>query len=275
MSMLQQARVKHPQFTEKDWKDLGYCDGLQFPDLTNNVHPIFAKRSDDGIHRFEGSDKDYETILPALRLASNYLYSPRACKLIYSIVYGDRMPVPITGFGPIYEFYEIDPILYSNDKMNRIWDQIARHSGFGPCRVDIGLELAIAHDIGDDGADLKGNGFRGRALMIGYNPKWIDDINNLHATGRSQSMEMLSILFDLAMTFTHEVAHAVNLSNTQKLPGLTPEPFFKDQMTAELGNSLVNEILGGVTDGWKFGQQPAEVLSICECKLLWEPSSST
>ena len=113
--------------------------------------------------------------------------------------------------------------------------------------------------------------------MIGYNPKLIDDIKRLHATGRTHSAEMLSVLFDLAMTFAHEVAHVVELAGTPKRPGKTPEPFFKDQMTAELGNSLVNEVLGGggVTDGWKVGQQPTEVLSMSECKLSWRPSSCT
>ena len=267
--MNRRARVQWPQYTDEDWKNLGYCDRPpKYPDLTCNVHPIFAKFLDNGIRRFDGTDEEYEKILPALQLATNYLYSPSARKYIYSIVYGDRRTVSVEGFGSVEEFDEIDPSLYSSERMDRIWNQTADHHRFGPCSFQIGSVLAATYDIRGDGPDLKGTGCHGRATIIAFNPGWIVDINRLHASGRAQSMEMICIQFHLAMTFCHEVAHAVGLANQPKPfeAGLAlPEPFFKDEVGAELGFSFVNEILGGTLNGWNFGHR-GNILTINDCK---------
>jgi hypothetical protein len=45
------------------WTHTPSCD-LDLGDLRNEVHPIFAK------HNFPGTDEDYASYLPSLRLAS-------------------------------------------------------------------------------------------------------------------------------------------------------------------------------------------------------------
>ena len=273
--MVRRAGSKEPQYIASDWKNLGYCDPPKSPNLTCSVHPIFAIYRDDGRLKFGGTAHEYELILPALQLATNYLYSANSRKFIYSLVYADRKTVPVEGFDLIEQFDEIDPSLYSSDKMDRIWDQLAAHIRFGPFDVPGGFAYCAP---GADSVDLKGSGSHGRASIICFNRGLTEDMEQLRWSGRENSMKMLRIQFILASSLCHEIAHAVEAANQHPPISFVdwfidepepiddkPEPFFKDQMTAEVGFSFVNEIFGGNFDGWRPGH-PEYNLEITDCK---------
>ena len=265
--MVRRAGSKDPQYTASDWKNLGYRDPPKLPNLTCSVHPIFAQYRDDGERRFGGSAYQYELILPALQLATNYLYSPSSRKFIYSLVYADRKPVPVEGFELVEQFDEIDPSLYSSAKMDRIWDQLAASTKFGPFSVPGGFGMTAPY-VGS--VDLKGDGSHGRTTIICFNRGMTEDMDNLHRSGRTQSAKMLRIQFILAASLCQGVAHAVEAANRHPAippgePSNKPSPFFKDQMTAEVGFSFLNEIFGGSFDGWRPGH-PENNLEVTDCK---------
>lgn len=282
--MSKEARNSYPQFAS-DWEDLGYFDPTQPPNLTNKVHPMFEKfRGDDKTRAFHGTYEEYEKILPTLQLATNYLYSPKSRAFIYSLVYADREQViePDTG-RQCTQFRIVDQSLYSEDKMSRIWEQLALHTRFGPSEKTLHVVdekwLGCAKPIFEDGADLKGDGLRGLAAHIGFRREYLDDINNLYSSRRGRSRVMLSVLFSLAMVLCHEVAHVVEIAKDWKFrlkmmqtrrlkeqdPQRAPEPFYEDQTIAELGFAYENEILGGRPRMYSFGR-PENVQMITDCE---------
>ena len=283
--MNKEARNIYPQFAS-DWKDLGYFDPPQSPNLTTKVHPIFEKfRGENRTRAFDGTDEEYERVLPALQLATNYLYSPKSRAFLYSLVYADRKQVtePDTG-RQCTEFRMVDQSLYTDDKMNRIWEQVALHTRFGPSdkkpgEASVGNWRGYADPMFGDGPDLQGDGLRGLAAHIGFRRAYLDDIYTLYSSRRARSREMLSLQFSLAMVLCHEVAHAVgvakdwkyrlNMVQTRRLeqpdPQVSPEPFYSDQTSAELGFAYVNEILGGRPREYKFGR-PERVKMTADCE---------
>ena len=76
------------QAFEKHWKHLGFSDwpGRQPANLTNPINPTFKKKL-KGCQLFWGTDREYEMIKPALRLASAFLTTPASMLFIYSLVY--------------------------------------------------------------------------------------------------------------------------------------------------------------------------------------------
>ena len=139
------SRLAYPQFSA-DWKTLGYDDPLRTPNLATAIHPVLEK-CHGSYRRFGGTDVEYEMIRPAIQLASNYLYSPKGCLFLYSLVYAKRKPVA-TKFnlnsGPIKlenlefkvtdlpctEFRRLDE--YCPKRMNHIFEELAFYNMFGP-----------------------------------------------------------------------------------------------------------------------------------------------
>ena len=72
-----------PCYPDDMWASLGYHDwpGREQPDLKDTNNPIFHRS------RYRGCGFDFMLIAPALRLASQLLYSPRSKIFIYSLVY--------------------------------------------------------------------------------------------------------------------------------------------------------------------------------------------
>ena len=178
----------------------------------------------------------------------------------------------------------VDQSLYTDDKMNRIWEQVALHTRFGPSEkkpygANVGKWLGYVEPVFEDGPDLQGDGLRGLGCPIGFRHAYLDDINSLYSSRRARSREMLSVQFSLAMVLCHEVAHAVGLAKDWKShhnmvrarrlkepdPQVSPEPFYGDQTSAELGFAYYNEILGGRPRFYKFGR-PERPQFIADCK---------
>lgn len=149
-----------PQFSA-DWKTLGYDNPPQAPNLTTKIHPIFENHPTKH-PGFRGTDEEYEMIRPAIQLASNYLYSPKSCLFLYSLVYAERKPIATkVSLGdspmklenlefkvkdlPCTEFRRLDS--YCPRKMNHIWEQLALYNLFGPEDIpDAGLTALIPRD---------------------------------------------------------------------------------------------------------------------------------
>ena len=129
------TRKDYKGFSAKDWKNLGY-DEVPLPcTLRGKIHPIFANyhKEDRG---FVGTDETYAMILPAIPIASNYLYSPKSCMFLYSIVYGERKQVfwgklrlKFKG-GTCTELSRVDKSLYCPRRMDHIWNEMARYNHF-------------------------------------------------------------------------------------------------------------------------------------------------
>lgn len=250
----------------KNWKDLGYDETPQRCNLSDKINPVFANyhKKDRG---FVGTDEDYAMIMPALRLASKYLYSPKSCRFLYSIVYGDRktvsgrvlrcgLTVKILGRlgvklipGACTEISRIDEHLYCPKKMEHIWNKLAKYNHFSAKENEEDNDGETRLEL-EDGADLRNNGRRGHATSIIFNTRFLEDIRRLKRKGLNNSHEMLSMQFRLANVLCHEVAHAVVMASDttfrqQIVDGqkyivpfifvrVPPEPFFEGQKMAEM-----------------------------------------
>ena len=170
--------------------------------------------------------------------------------------------------------------------MNRIWEQLALHSRFGPSDHNPYETLegnqnwhGKTNPFSSYGADLQGDGLCGHAALITFRSAFLDDIKILYMSRRARSREMLSVQFSLAMVLVHEVAHVVELAKdwmfrfnmvlSRRLkkpdPQKPPEPFVGDQITAELGFAYVNEIVGGRPHHYNWGE-PESVQFITDCE---------
>ena len=231
---------------DSDWENLGYLDTPQPCNLTSRIHPIFTKiRGQEKIRAFTGSDEEYERILPAVRLASNYLYSPSSRVFICSIVHAEREPTGLKDIfsNPLFQFDKLDPSLCSSDRIDQIWARLALHTEFGPQAMYRWNEiLTIGRTnakIDEEGIDLTGSGKMCYASKMSFNHRFLEDIEDLHLLGKAVSKEMLNVQFHLAMNLCHEVAHVVGMATKVKplcpLSGLfLPEPFFGNETMAEL-----------------------------------------
>ena len=139
------SRLAYPQFSA-DWKTLGYDYPPRNPTLTTKIHPVLEKFH-GSYQRFNGTDEEYEMIRPAIQLASNYLYSPKSCLFLYSLVYAKRKPIATKfNFGsspiklenlefkvtdlPCTEFRRLDE--YCPMRMYLIFEELALYNQFGP-----------------------------------------------------------------------------------------------------------------------------------------------
>ena len=234
---------------ESDCRNLGYLDPPKRCNLTGRIHPVLSKfRGPKTIRAFTGSDSEYERIIPALRLASNYLSSPGSRVFICSLVYAERKVTglkDIRGF-PLLQFEKLDSRLCSRDRVSRIWTQLALHTEFGPREMNNARDFDVigmtSTRIDDDGVDLRGDGKMCWASKMSFNYRFLEDIEDLHSKGKAVSKRMLNVQFHLAMNLCHEVAHAVAMATKTKnlcpRSGLylstPPEPFFGNETIAEL-----------------------------------------
>lgn len=243
---------------ESDWENLGFLDAPQPSNLRGKINPVFEKfRGEEKTRAFTGTDEDYERILPAIQLASKYLDSPSSRVFVCSLVYADRKLAPIEDengvipfgkFDDAYfrftEFYKVDPSLCSSDKIDRIWEQLALHTEFGPRELDDIFTRGTtapkrSEDGEEDGVDLRGSGEICLASKICFNQLFLRDINHLHYCKEEVSNGMLYIQIQLAMTLCHEIAHAIGYATTVKTTDslgtvISPEPFLEDESIAEL-----------------------------------------
>ena len=239
--MDQTARNYFPDF-DSDWANLGFLDAPQPPNLIGKIHPVFEKfRGEGKVRAYLGSDEEYERILPAIHLASNYLYSPSSRDFIYSLVYANRKPTGVNDEdgNPVTQLDKVEPCLYSSDRMNRIWEQLALHTDFGPRGLDDDNCAITYAKFYEDGVDLTGSGEICLPSRIYFGHRFLRDIDALHCSERAVSNEMLFVQLHLAMALCHEVAHAVDFGTIVKSPNpldtvILPDPFFGDETVAEL-----------------------------------------
>lgn len=252
------SRKNYPQFTS-DWGRLGYFDAPQTPNLAASINPIFRKRYGN-LQLFKGTDEEYEMIEPAVRLASAYLYSPKSCAFLYSLVYADRKVLPNTlnkygsanreGFktdeGVCTEFRVLGHSKVSAPRMRRLWREVACHNTWG--FEDQHHFATTCTEYGSSGADLRADGKKGQSTFISLNSKYLKRIKKLRSNGQTQSLVMLNVQFSLAIILCHEMAHVVHIASDfdhrlrviramiadQPIPEAPPEPFFEDHITAEL-----------------------------------------
>lgn len=211
---------------------------------------------------------------------------------IHSLVYNcQKLPCQFDKDGrPCYQFRqagETDPKIII-PRVHRIWREIACNSRWGPSRgswtshmTKVGaaafckpMEFEYEKtDIGKKrsmkGPDLQGTQKYGFSSQIFFHEKYLERIKTYRGSGLDQDLPLLAVQFELAITLCHEVIHAIRNADIShyrrrmeilwKNPSsLTtfrrpPEPYYEDETTAELGESYVNNLLGGrllTTDVW-------------------------
>ena len=233
-------------YTLEELQRLDYWDytGSLPNNLTYPIHPIFERS------RWENcSDDVYYGITHIIRLASAMLESPASVAFHYALMSDPREYLQETSqrLGvPCYRFRhtnhdEATTRLYFDMMMLRIAPHIrfrwfmksdlgfAHLNAFGVTRRNLHSPTFLR------GAQQSGNG-----SVIHINHEYIDNLSN----GPKPLSQLLRYQFYMALTISHEIAHAVNNAVSVE----TYEPFYEDQRLTELGKAWEVEVLGGMPE---------------------------
>ena len=227
------------------------------------VHPLFHE------HTFVLSGRDYERILPALRLASAFLYEPQASVFWYSFVFGPQQPVPHIvkdSNGEKREATEepwsrftalpVGPLEFR--ELEEFWQQMQQA---------IKIRFKDMSDSGASGWTENVRWFRsyppgplllnGREARITLSRRFLLILRQVATPALIESLpHRLRQYHLLAVTLLHEICHAIHIVRYKD----EFEPFFEDHGQAELGfaweQTLLNGNINPVAEG-KFGDDNA------------------
>jgi len=296
-AMEDRTKAEYPHILDDDWKQLGYLNhpAPNFANLQHPIHPIFeyhAWSRPQGKVRVDGKSQgptyakgSYNALAklvePAFRLASAMLESPASLDFIYQILHGDRVALGPQWHQNGERCWELrsrdtpktDRRAEAREALKRlakslIWQVISPDSS-DPLAAYLALTGYITTEFasGINIKDSDDHRTTGLASIIRVNDATLERISNLRSyqDGDDTSRDfMFRLQFNLAVTFCHEITHAVEYGRNKDLlqrrisdriqrednsyTGPYPqanEPFFKNQNLAEIGACWENEVFGG------------------------------
>lgn len=219
------------------------------PGDLRRVHPLFSEST------FLLSRTSYALILPALQLASAFLYEPQASVFWYSLVFGPQTPVPHLindGKGGKRESSEqpwsrFSAVAVGADEWQRLesfWEQMQQAVAirFGDLSASGSNGQTVEMDWGR--AYPPGQLLRsGREALITLSLGFLNFLRTLTDPTPTESLpHRLRQNHILAITLLHELCHAIHIVQTKA----DVEPFFEDHRQAELGFAWEQSVLNGV-----------------------------
>lgn len=246
------ARSVLSGWTVKALIDLGALDipGRDcIPGDLHRIHPMF-RRSNCRM----GSDV-YTRIIPALCLASAFLYEPQASAFWYSIVFGPRQPIPHlardsegmvreNSAEPWSRFSAVPVGIDEWRELDSFWEQMGRAITirFADMDVDGGQTVEAKWERSYPPGPLLLGGVEA-VITLSTNYRTISRRFATPAPTASLP-HWLRQHHLIAVTLLHEVCHAIHMVRTQ----VDAEPFFEDHRQAELGYAWEQSVLNGQVD---------------------------
>ena len=220
------------------------------PGDLRRVHPLFSEST------FLISRDSYALLIPALRLASAFLYEPHASVFWYSLVFGPQTPIPHfvnddkggklkSSEQPWSRFSAVAVGAEEWQRLESFWEQMQQalairfrdlsHSGSNGQTVEMDWGRPYP-----PGQLLRG----GHEALITLSMGFLNFLRTLSGPTQTESLpDRLRQNHILAITLLHELCHAIHIVQTKA----DVEPFFEDHRQAELGFAWEQSVLNGVT----------------------------
>ena len=301
------GRNEEPSLLEKDWKIQGYTHPLtdepMGSELTNDIHHMFSFKLDES-PRPERSKarwntltrEEYEFLDQPLRLGTQWLESAPSSDAICSIIGGDRnIPSdrPMHKGLVVSEFHQHTlpasaVLATARNALERLAKSIS--FDFVDNLDDHGRTGAVCleNHFGDGVEITDRPGFRGLASITRINRVYLTTLRLLLRDRGNNKFQILKLYFELALTISHEVIHAVDLAVESKLldvykdmdfasylkipvehrKAFFVEPFYEGERQAELGCFWENKVFGGIC--MQSPSNPANPLRLTEWPVkIW------
>ncbi|KAI9844384.1 MAG: hypothetical protein M1830_007606, partial [Pleopsidium flavum] len=194
-------------------------------DLSNPIHPAYYRSQWDNC-----PDEIYQLFTPSLRLASLMITSQASLVFYDALMYQHRRRLHEASdrLGKeCYEFYGLDSDDRNAADPQNLYENVAEQSGH--FAVTRRIPVVVKRDEWPCGSES----------TIGVGTDYVSSLRVVGANGSVS--QLLRLQFHVALTFAHELVHAVN--NAVSLE--TYEPFFEDQRLAELGHAWEQAVFGG------------------------------
>lgn len=232
-------------YTVQELQRLGYwdCAEARQTNLTIPIHLVLQRE------RWDCPDNLYNGIAHILRLASAMLQCPASIAFHVSLMFVERdhLPEPSQRHGyPCYRFrHTPHGVGAIRPYFNMIMARIAPHIRLRFYKqTDPGFTHLTAFAVTRRNPSLRtyANGpvQTGTGSDIFVNYVYIENLSK----GNMSLSQQLRLQFYMALTISHEMAHAVNNAVSMQLY----EPFYEDQRLSELGRAWETEVFGGMAE---------------------------
>ncbi len=211
--------------------------------LSNPIHPTYYRSQWD-----DCPDEVYELFTPSVRLASLMITS-QASLIFYDALmhkHRKRLHEPSARLGKeCYEFHGFDsdgrdPADPQN--LYEVSQEVASLKTHIRCRLIQNVAEQSGHFAVTRRTTVivkKDDWPCGTESTISVGTDYISSLREVGANGSVS--QLLRLQFHVALTFAHELVHAVNHAVSLE----TYEPFFQDQRLAELGHAWEQAVFGG------------------------------
>ena len=214
--------------------------------LDNAIHPIYSRSQWTGC-----PDEDYELLTPSLRLATLLITSPNSLLFYDALINRPHRKLLHQDTARLgkncYQLrkFDFDERDYTDPQTLRdVSQDIAALSPHIRCKLipNVAAEsgyLAITQRDLRVVVKSDTDWAVGTGSTIDVGIEFVTNLRRVHAQGSLS--QLLRLQFSVAITFAHELVHAVNHAVSME----TYEPFFEDDRISELGLAWEQTIFGG------------------------------
>ena len=245
--------------------------GARYPNLTNNIHPIFQRNAFDGCE-----DDVYEQLTPALRLASMFLTQPTCAQFWVTLARAERFidQEMTSRMGRLQHRIPKD-LKVSIEQATKVTDYIKKiaakyrvHFTFVQRMMADGVKWAgVTQKVENFSCDAEWLPNQKRdptdrdllRIHTRLSSDWYVAAKKLSKLKFPDTAQLLRFNFGFAVLITHEICHAIELAHIRTRPDWVPdsswnadlrqeighEPFFHDNHLPELGCTWENYVFGG------------------------------
>ena len=233
-------------YTVRELQRLGYWDydEARQTNLTYPIHPLLERSV------WSCPDSLYRGITHILRLASAMLQCPASIAFHHALMFGTREYLLETSQRHGYPCQRLchtdhDEVTARRD-VDTVMLRIARRMVIRFFKAsDPGFTHLTAFAVTRRNAatptflrDVTQQSGTGSVIHINYH--YIENLSK----GNMPLSQLLRLQFYMALTISHEIAHAVNNAVSMQVY----EPFYEDQRLSEVGRAWENEVFGGMTE---------------------------
>ena len=203
--------------------------------LKNKIHPLFARKNwNDDL-----PDAHWKILIPVLRLASRFLAEESLWPFWYNMLGNRKIMVEESKKTKLLlRRFDVDPQeSLDEDQESELKAYFITMSQNRNCTFEFNRDLE-GWQGGLSGRNERPCTLRGYCTTVRLHTEYLDLLTANFPTRRGVSLT--EARFMLARLLVHELNHALNFALAR-----TREPFFGDQMVAEIGNAWESWVFGG------------------------------